>query len=51
MKRAKKTKKRKLKKHRKTYKKNYTGGRLLPWVGIPNINQPTGFGWILNRCY
>ena len=25
-----------------------TGGRLLPFNGVPNQYQPTGFGWISN---
>lgn len=38
------------KKHKKKHnKKNIkTGGRLLPFNGVPNQYQPTGFGWISN---
>lgn len=53
MKYRKKTKKKRLKKQRKTYKKIYKrgGSRLLPWVGVPKLYQPTGFGWISNKYY
>ena len=33
--------------HRKSHRKTYSGGSNFrtSWVGIPNIQQPTGFGW------
>tara|TARA_B100001093_G_scaffold504392_1_gene560168 strand:+ start:761 stop:958 length:198 start_codon:yes stop_codon:yes gene_type:complete len=46
-----KKKKRRSNKKRKTFKKTIKikgGGGIGKWVGVPDRNDPTGFGWLSN---